>query len=89
MSNVSSNYSNQNPERGMAIASLVLAVLLPPIGLVLALVARSRARKAGFEPDVLTTVALFVSIAAMIAFIVLAMALIVGLASLDVALLGS
>lgn len=46
---------------GIAISALVLAILAPLVGLVLALIARSSARKAGLTPSGVATAALIVS----------------------------
>ena len=63
--------------RGLLIAAVVLAFVLPPVGLVLGLVARHQDRRAGAEPDVLATVAIIGSLAMLVLTTILVVALLV------------
>ncbi len=54
--------SPTDPGQGMAVAALICAVLIPLVGLILAVVARGRSRAAGYR-NTLATWALGVSIA--------------------------
>ncbi|MCL1800116.1 MAG: hypothetical protein FWG25_01970 [Promicromonosporaceae bacterium] len=75
--------------RGLLIAGVVLAFLIPPIGLVLAIIARHLDTKAGLPPNVLSTVGIFGGVAMLVLVIILIMAFLVALASLEVAPLQS
>jgi len=67
------------PYKALSITAVVFAVLLAPIGLILAFIARSLQRKAGFDPDVLTTIALALGVMFLLGGIVLGVSLFVGL----------
>ena len=71
--------------RGLLIAAVVLAFLIPPIGLVLAIIARHLDTKAGLPPNVLSTVGIFGGVAMLVLVIILVMAFLVAVASLEVA----
>ena len=71
--------------RGLLIAAVVLAFLIPPIGLVLAIIARHLDTKAGLPPNVLSTVGIFGGVAMLVLVIILIVAFLVALASLEVA----
>jgi hypothetical protein len=58
-----------NPGRGLGIAGLVLAFLIPPLGLILSIVAKVQSSKAGVRNGV-ATAGIIVSIVVMILWIV-------------------
>ena len=74
--------------RGLLIAAVVLAFLIPPIGLVLGIIARHLDTKAGVPVNVLSTVAVFGGVAMMVLLIILVIAFLVALASMEMATLG-
>lgn len=75
------------PSRTLSVLALVLAVVVPVAGLVLALVAGARARRAGHRQDGLTTAALIVSIVltivGLVALIVVAVVLLSRLGQIE------
>ncbi|GAA3745953.1 hypothetical protein GCM10022239_21920 [Leifsonia bigeumensis] len=58
-----------NPGRGLGIAGLVLAFLIPPLGLILSIVAKVRSSRAGIRNGV-ATAGIVVSIVVVILWIV-------------------
>lgn len=66
------------PARGLVAAGLVLSVLLPPVGLILTIIARRQQRQMGYTPDMVSTVALGLSFVFMVIGIILVVALIAG-----------
>ncbi|MDR2702834.1 MAG: hypothetical protein LBB58_00615 [Cellulomonadaceae bacterium] len=79
---MTSNRFEPTPYKPLAITAVVFAVLLPPVGIILAVIARVLQRKAGFDPDVLTTIALALGVLVTLGAIVLAMSFLVGFATI-------
>ena len=68
--------------RGFLITAVVLAFLIPPIGLILAIIARQLDARAGHPANVLTNVAIFGGVAMLVLLVILIMAFLVALASM-------
>jgi len=72
-------FTGEPPARVLVIAGLVLSVLLPPVGLILTLIARHKQRQLGYSPDMVSTLALGLSFVFLVLGIILAVALTAGL----------
>ena len=67
----------------MAIAAVVLAFALPPIGLILGIIARQLDTRAGVQPNVLATVAIFGGVAMLVLWVIVIVAFLVALATIN------